>query len=484
MVGLLIAGAESLFLDKLPLVVGHPLAYVAFIILVLTWGWMAYFLRTRKHLEKLDQLPDADRLTALQALVLGFPKTLTKNRLKVFQWRYLLVAFVATLASTIILAGLAVHVYKSQQQDQIEQAEAERQEAEIRAQIEQAVAERKEAEIDEALVRAIHHTEAGNWAEADAAFREALAINPQHAKTWREHTRMKVHHFFSSPHSPGEVEDFLYDMEETYRQALGLTPDNRTAWNRLGIILKKLGRYAEAIDAYQEAIQRDPTYFPAWIDLATAQALTGRFAIAEKNFNKGKRLADRNADPNYRPYGAQAWRNLASLQHFLGKPEAIDNILEAKERKPDGVAIRVIYARILLDTNDPAQLEKALDVVKYADETDNGKNAKAKRILALAYMRNNRFQQAMAEADAAIELDDSKAINHLIIAVARANLGQPGETREHMKRADDAWPEQLRGKGSHIATAPEGVLWFDTAAELESLRAEAETLLATGSQEP
>ncbi len=69
----LLAGAETLFLDKLHLVVRHPLAYVAFIILALAWVWRAYFLRTRKHLERLDQLPDADKLTALQMLVLGIP---------------------------------------------------------------------------------------------------------------------------------------------------------------------------------------------------------------------------------------------------------------------------------------------------------------------------------------------------------------------------------------------------------------------------
>jgi hypothetical protein len=43
------------------------------------------------------------------------------------------------------------------------------------------------------------------------------------------------------------------------RQIIDLAPDEADAWNRLGKALAELGRYAEARDAYHEALKRDGT---------------------------------------------------------------------------------------------------------------------------------------------------------------------------------------------------------------------------------
>jgi tetratricopeptide (TPR) repeat protein len=45
---------------------------------------------------------------------------------------------------------------------------------------------------------------------------------------------------------------------EVNRQIIELAPDEADAWNRLGKALSELGRYAEALDAYNEALKRDP----------------------------------------------------------------------------------------------------------------------------------------------------------------------------------------------------------------------------------
>ncbi|MBI3971450.1 MAG: tetratricopeptide repeat protein [Chloroflexi bacterium] len=42
------------------------------------------------------------------------------------------------------------------------------------------------------------------------------------------------------------------------RQIIELVPEEAEAWNRLGKALSELGRYAEAHNAYQEALKRDP----------------------------------------------------------------------------------------------------------------------------------------------------------------------------------------------------------------------------------
>ncbi|MEE9296834.1 MAG: hypothetical protein V3W34_17965, partial [Phycisphaerae bacterium] len=168
----------------------------------------------------------------------------------------------------------------------------------------------------------------------------------------------------------------------------------------------------------------------------------------------------------------------ASLQHFLGRPEAIESILAARERKPDGVAIRTIHTRILLESADSTQLEEAPHEAMYADKTAQGRDAKAKRILAMAYLRANQPARAVTHAEAALRLGDLEAIDHLIIAIAKGRLGQTGDARAHLKSAENAWPDELQNKDGHIASAPGGVLWFETAEEFNRLRAQARQALA------
>ena len=99
------------FLDKLHLVAHEPLTYVAFLVLIGAWVWRAYFLRTKNYIDKLDKLPARDQLSGLQLLALGYPQKVTRNQLKLLQQRYFLIAFIATLVSLIVLAGLVVHYW-------------------------------------------------------------------------------------------------------------------------------------------------------------------------------------------------------------------------------------------------------------------------------------------------------------------------------------------------------------------------------------
>ncbi len=50
--------------------------------------------------------------------------------------------------------------------------------------------------------------------------------------------------------------------------------------------------------------------------------------------------------------------------------------------------------------------------------------------------------------------------------------------KKHLRRAVDAWPDDLRDEGDYRVRAPEGVVWFETARELFSLKKEADELIA------
>ncbi|MEJ2514318.1 MAG: tetratricopeptide repeat protein [Gammaproteobacteria bacterium] len=59
-------------------------------------------------------------------------------------------------------------------------------------------------------------------------------------------------------------QDRLDDAEAAFREALEIDPAFAPAWSELGIVLRLQGRLAEADDAYARALDSDPSYPLAW----------------------------------------------------------------------------------------------------------------------------------------------------------------------------------------------------------------------------
>ena len=68
---------------------------------------------------------------------------------------------------------------------------------------------------------------------------------------------------------------------------------------------------------------------------------------------------------------------------------------------------------------------------------------------------------------------DRSAYCHLIAAIANAHLGESDLADDHFEQALGNWPAEF-DEDDVIVTAEKGLLWFDTLAELQALRAEAE----------
>ncbi|MHC4236587.1 MAG: hypothetical protein ACYSUQ_15840, partial [Planctomycetota bacterium] len=236
-----------------------------------------------------------------------------------------------------------------------------------------------------------------------------------------------------------------------------------------GVVLKKLGRLDEAIAAFEKVTRLKPKWYPGWVNLGTNQAVTGDLLAANKNLQQATELASTDD-----PYAKDTWRNLASLQLYLGLTDAAAaNIEKAIQCNREDLASWLIQARLQLDRD----VEAAADSARNANYLAEDREPKVKRILALANVRSGQHEKAIAGAGQAIELDDLPTINHLIIAIAQANLGRSEDARAQLERAEAAWPEELRAEEGFVATADKGILWFETAAELSSLRDQADELL-------
>lgn len=320
-------------------------------------------------------------------------------------------------------------------------------------------------------------TELKDWKKADAAFKKARRFGGS-TRTLFGHCRMKSK-FYNARGCSEDDRALLDEAHDLCEEGLDRDPNNAQGWNTFGGIRKKQGSLTDAIEAFQKATKLDQHFYAAWVNLATGYALEEKFSLAESSFETAIKLAREKRDPVDLRYTAQAWRNAASLELFRGKQHrASEDIRTAIGRDPTNGPARTIYARILLRSGDPSALEEALHQARRADDDAKEKDGRAKRVRALTYLRNGKPQEAIQAAMDAIELDDLATVNHLIIAIAEAGLGRVEDARSRVQTAVDTWPEQLRAEEDRNVSADKGVLWFDTAAELIALKAEAEGLIS------
>ncbi|MDD5112736.1 MAG: tetratricopeptide repeat protein [Methylobacter sp.] len=79
------------------------------------------------------------------------------------------------------------------------------------------------------------------------------------------------------------LEGTTYFFEHTQ----GVSPINPFLYTEHGDLLKEIGRYGEAIQAYNTAIQKKKTYIRAYAMLADTYILTKQYDEAEKIINEG-----------------------------------------------------------------------------------------------------------------------------------------------------------------------------------------------------
>lgn len=112
---------------------------------------------------------------------------------------------------------------------------------------------------------------------------------------------------------------------EQYRKAIELQPDFPTARNRLGIVLNKLGRNAEASIEFREAIRQKPNQAYLYNNLGFSLYLDGKYAEAEQAFQQAISL---------QPTFARANMNLGLT---LGRQGRFDEALSAFRNAGDEV---------------------------------------------------------------------------------------------------------------------------------------------------
>ncbi|MCF8056402.1 MAG: sulfotransferase [Desulfocapsa sp.] len=159
------------------------------------------------------------------------------------------------------------------------------------------------------------HKQAGRPVEAEACFRHALRLNPNHGEC--------CNNLGNLLHGQGKIADAL----PYYKRSCELMPDNPVCHYNYGTCLYETGQHLESAEVLERVVHMAPNYLEAFTSLGRAYQTLGDPGRAITAFKKALRL---------NPDSAEAYRFLGLALKDEGKmTEALEKFELALRIKPD-----------------------------------------------------------------------------------------------------------------------------------------------------
>ncbi len=134
-----------------------------------------------------------------------------------------------------------------------------------------------------------------------------LAPPSEQAETWFERAS-------EWDGDPAQWEDAI----DAYRRVVSIDPTYAAAWNNLGLLLHRMGRYDEAGTAYLSALDQDPQCCEAAYNLGSLHEDRGEIDDAIGDYRKALELSPDYADAHFNLAGALArnGRDGEAIKHW------------------------------------------------------------------------------------------------------------------------------------------------------------------------
>jgi len=197
------------------------------------------------------------------------------------------------------------------------------------------------------------------------------------------------------------------DAEAAFREAIRLDPGLAVARNNLGSVLDATKRYDEAVAAYREAICLDPGLAMAHHNLGVALRQFKRYPEAEAAFREAIRL-----DPGL----AVAYTNLGDVLDDLKRYPEAETVLRKAIRLDPGLAMAHNNLGIVLMRM--GRLRKAAVAFREAIRLEPGL-ALAHNNLGVALQQLKRYREAEAAFREAIRLDPGSTARSNLASLPR-----------------------------------------------------------------
>jgi tetratricopeptide (TPR) repeat protein len=245
--------------------------------------------------------------------------------------------------------------------------------------------------------------EQGRYAEAEAAYWEAIRLNPASAVA-RSNLGTVLRALKRYP-----------EAEAAYREAIRLNPASATTHSNLGIMLNDLKRYPEAEAACREAIRLDPRLETAHNNLGIVLRDLNRLPEAEAAFREATRLG-----PSFAATHFNLGRVLNDQKQY---PEAEAEYREAIRLSPGSASNHYQLGLLLQEVK---RYREAGDAFREAIRLDPGKT-EAKESLARLPRRWRSPQLAWGRTNSGAPELQAREVARLapLVDVAEVRRGAP-----------------------------------------------------------
>jgi tetratricopeptide (TPR) repeat protein len=205
------------------------------------------------------------------------------------------------------------------------------------------------------------------------------------------------------------------NSESLWRHTLSCTSGNYLAYNNLGTALAERGRFVEAVEQYQKALQIKSDYTSAHSNLGAALLALGRAPEAIEHFQEAIAISpDAHSNLGY------------ALQQAGRIQEAIVQYQEALRIAPDNVDTHNNLGNAL------AQIGRMADAIDQYEQVLRLKPdyALAHNNLGVLFQRQGRLSEAIAHYDRALKIRPDYVDAHYNLGMAMESQGRVADAIE------------------------------------------------------
>jgi Tfp pilus assembly protein PilF len=267
------------------------------------------------------------------------------------------------------------------------------------------------ARVRQLISDAARAIDAGAWAKAEAACKEALQYEPRNADGW--------YILAGIAHRLGRLDE----AEGLARKAISIDSFHPGCWHTLGLIQSSRRRTADAVESFRRTVQLAPRSSPAHNSLGVALREFGQDEPAEAAFRQAL-VAD--------PRNAQAHHNLAVLLAGRGdNAQAVHHYEQATAANPSLARSHCNLGRIYVDLGRGPEAEerfrKALALDPNLPEANNN--------LGLLVQAQGQVDEALRLFDTALRSRPDFAEAHNNLALTRYQMGDRAQAGPGFHRA-------------------------------------------------
>jgi tetratricopeptide (TPR) repeat protein len=282
---------------------------------------------------------------------------------------------------------------------------------------------------NEMLAAALDHHQANRLHEAEALYREIVAVEPTNVDAW--------HLLGILSQQTGK----RAEARSSLSRAIGLNPDIAELHYNLGLVLLSEGKCEEAIGCFQRALEIKPGFDDAKNNLGLALNDRG-LACRARGDSRGE-LENYQRAIELNPNVAGIHVNMGIALKGLGQTdEAIACFRRALELDPN---VAVASSSLGLALYERGEIEAAIRLYRKALHQD-GADAGTHNNLGLALRLQGRIAEAAQCFRRALELGLDQAEVHSNLGLALHDLGELDEAVVCYERALERDPEFIDGQ--------------------------------------